>query len=164
MTSSEKWQYARAAPTPGKECIDCRAAERPLTRPAPFPGPRCYSDDIAARKAAKKRAKAKRVEKTYTLTSEDYDKLYRFQAGRCAGCRRATGASKRLAVDHDHMCCPGPTSCGKCVRGLMCSDCNRILGHFRDDAVAFERMAAYLREWPSVRAGIVPVVYGGHHE
>lgn len=163
----DKWQYAKAAPTPGKECVDCKAAGRALTRPAPFPGPRCYSDDIAFRKAQKKRTKAKRIEKVYGLTEEQRDALYRAQGGRCFGCRRATGASKALAVDHDHACCPGPTSCGKCVRGLLCDYCNRTLGHYRDDPAAFDRMAGYLREWPSRRAGVVPpaeAVYSGHHD
>jgi hypothetical protein len=35
---------------------------------------------------------------------------------------------RRLNVDHDHRCCPGDQSCGKCVRGLLCRTCNRIEG------------------------------------
>lgn len=170
MTSSDRWQYAKREPTPDRRCKDCVDVGIPTVRPAPFPGPRCYSHDLAFRKDQKKRGKSARVTATYSITPEQYDALYRFQAGRCAGCRRATGASKRLAVDHDHMCCPGPTSCGKCVRGLLCSTCNSTLAHFRDDAHAFERMAAYLRQWPSRRAGVVPTapqpdpaVYSGHH-
>jgi len=95
------------------------------------------------------------VQSTYTLTEDQYNALYKSQGGRCALCRRATGASKRLAVDHDHACCPGPRSCGRCVRGLVCSTCNDVLAHFRDDPVAFERGAAYLKQWPSITAGVV---------
>jgi hypothetical protein len=41
-----------------------------------------------------------------------------------------------FCVDHDHTCCPGEYTCGKCVRGLLCDDCNKKLHdspawHFR---------------------------------
>lgn len=145
MATGERWTYPKADPTPGRTCRDCGSA----SRPAPNPGPRCASCHRAAVKAASLRRKGARVQATYQLTPEAYRALYEAQAGRCAGCRRATGGSKRLAVDHDHTCCPGPTSCGQCVRGLLCDTCNRMLGHFRDSPESFERMAAYLRRSPT---------------
>lgn len=87
----------------------------------------------------------------YTLTAAEYDEIYAAQGGRCAICRRATGARRRLAVDHDHSCCNGPTSCGRCVRGLLCKSCNKSLGFYRDDPEAFRRAADYLERWPSGR-------------
>lgn len=154
--TSDRWQYAKPKPTPGKVCTDCVAEGIRTKRPAPHPGPRCTShhkEELRRRRLANA---ARRVQTTYGIGEEQYQELLASQGGRCAGCRRATGASKRLAVDHDHSCCPGPKSCGRCVRGLVCSTCNDVLAHFRDDPYAFERMASYLRDWPSRRAGIVP--------
>lgn len=47
-------------------------------------------------------------------------------------------------VDHDHSCCSGGTSCGKCVRGLLCQSCNWILGHSGDNARRLLTLAIYL--------------------
>ncbi len=54
---------------------------------------------------------------------------------RCALCRRPlylkgarTSGEAGASIDHDHACCPGPTSCGRCIRGLTCHSCNLRLG------------------------------------
>ncbi|MGW2207160.1 endonuclease VII domain-containing protein [Streptomyces sp. NPDC001774] len=134
-------------------CKECPPA---LKRPAPNPGPRCATHWRLEKKRRKDDAHAKRVLRTYGL--DDYPALHAFQGGRCAICRRATGASKQLAVDHDHSCCPGPNSCGQCIRGLLCSICNRLLGHGRDDPQFFKRVIAYLyhppaQSWAATTAG-----------
>jgi hypothetical protein len=59
----------------------------------------------------------------------DYDALLERQGGRCAMCGTdACASGQRFSVDHDHSCCPGEFSCGKCVRGLLCRKCNGALG------------------------------------
>lgn len=93
---------------------------------------------------------AKRVHKTYGLEPGQYELLLAAQDGKCFICRRKAGA-KRLSVDHDHACCAGPVSCGKCVRGLLDKACNRFLGYIRDDANAAYRMADYLVYPPARR-------------
>lgn len=148
-----KWQYAKPKKTPGKVCVDCKTGGRPLTRPAPHPGPRCASDWNEEKRRKRLARAVKHVETTYGLSREDYDALYAFQGGRCALCRRATGASKRLAVDHDHYLArrhghPEGEGCRACARGLVCSTCNDILAHFRDDPAAGVRIARYLQRWP----------------
>lgn len=126
-------------------CKDCRAEGLTTApRPAPHPGPRCVTHHRAKRKRDKERAHGLRVEAGFNISKERYDQLKAFQGGVCALCRRATGATKRLAVDHDHSCCAGKTSCGKCVRGLLCGPCNSVLSHARDDVEFFRRAVEYL--------------------
>lgn len=67
------------------------------------------------------------------------------QNGMCAICGESLEGKKRLFVDHDHSCCPGVTSCGKCVRGLLCRHCNPMLGYARDSVENLERAIEYLK-------------------
>lgn len=68
------------------------------------------------------------LRRMYGLTPEQYDALLVAQGGVCAICEAAS--DERLHVDHDHACCPGKASCGKCIRGLLCGKCNRLLGWY----------------------------------
>lgn len=140
-------------------CKDCATTGVTTARPAPHPGPRCATHHRIETRRKRLAAAGRRVERTYGLTPDEYDRLYAHQGRRCAICRRATGAvtrkgQRRLAVDHDHTCCPGPTSCGRCVRGLLCGPCNDVLAHARDAPDYFHRALNYLREWPSLAARI----------
>lgn len=120
-------------------CKDCKSTTRALN----YPGPRCTTCHRAKVAERKEVAHGQHVEKTYDISAEEYKILYAAQGGRCAICRRATGAARRLAVDHDH-------KTGK-VRGLLCKPCNRYgIGIFaRDDPEVFDRAAAYLRNPPA---------------
>lgn len=153
-----KWVYDTPILTPGRECKHADS-ESHRSRPAPHPGPRCATCHRSVAKDRKKAAAAKAVERTYGITAEQYAALLEAQGGRCALCQVATGASKKLAVDHDHHCTEGhdpKTGCPKCVRGLLCSNCNKIVGHFRDDPGAFARGVDYLAT-PPARAVLVGV-------
>lgn len=77
------------------------------------------------------------------ITEADYDRLLAAQGGVCAGCLEPPG-ERRLAIDHDHKCCPGQTACGGCVRGLLCTRCNTSLGRLLDNADTLRRLADYL--------------------
>lgn len=82
----------------------------------------------------------------YGITLELYNEILERQGGRCAICRQLPSHQLRnFDVDHDHKCCPGKKSCGRCVRGLLCRACNVGLGHFRDDFALLARAIEYLK-------------------
>lgn len=125
-------------------CVDCRAEGITTKRKAPHPGPRCASHHRAKRDQRKSESHAAHVENTYSITIEQYNAILEAQGGVCAICRKASGKRRNLSVDHDHSCCKGPTSCGRCVRSLICRKCNDILGYWRDDPEVMERAILYL--------------------
>lgn len=121
------------------QCKDCPEGVSRLVR---RPGPRCQEHRIAFTRAQKAVKHGRWILATYGITAEEYDAIYQAQGGKCAICQRATGASKRLSVDHDH-------KTGE-VRGLCCTPCNRdVLGHLRDEVEAFRRCIRYLTDPPA---------------
>lgn len=54
------------------------------------------------------------------------------------------GATDKLVVDHDHSCCPGAYTCGKCFRGWLCHGCNTGLGKLGDSVESLEKAIQYL--------------------
>lgn len=126
-----------------KPCKDCVTEGVSTNRPAPHPGPRCTTHHRAKTKERKAAAHEARVQIVYGLGHGEYDRLYQYQGGVCAGCNRSTGKVKRLAVDHNHSTLE--------VRGLLCGPCNRLIGYFRDDPTTFLRLAEYLTNPPARR-------------
>lgn len=125
-----------------KPCKDCVTEGVTTQRSAPHPGPRCATHHRAKRKADRTRNHGRHVERTFGITGDQYRELYEFQDGRCAICRRATGATRALAVDHDHET--------GVVRGLCCSWCNfELLG--RLDTPALMRAIEYRLNPPAVQ-------------
>jgi hypothetical protein len=83
----------------------------------------------------------------YRITVAQYDALLASQHGKCAICKAVNASGRDLAVDHDHACCPGARSCGKCVRSLLCSRCNIGIGQFLDSPELMRAAAAYVEGW-----------------
>jgi len=77
------------------------------------------------------------------LSAEDYQALLKKQQGRCAVCgirdghRSCRGRHCRLALDHDHRT--------GTIRGLLCNNCNRGLGRFKDSVKLLEAAVRYLK-------------------
>lgn len=81
----------------------------------------------------------------YKLTPEQYSAKLAEQGGGCAIC----GIFETpMHVDHDHACCNlKKKSCGKCVRGLLCSRCNLALGYVRENLMIVKALDEYLHKW-----------------
>jgi hypothetical protein len=72
----------------------------------------------------------------------DYASLLLEQQGTCAICETDTpnNGRKTFDVDHDHTCCAAHQSCGNCVRGLLCSYCNMLIGMYKEDLTVIETL------------------------
>ena len=74
-----------------------------------------------------------------------YQEMLREQNGVCAICHeperspdKASGKTRDLAIDHNHET--------GAVRQLLCSNCNRAIGLFRDDPALLDAAMAYLHK------------------
>ena len=93
----------------------------------------------------------------HRMTMEQYTALRLEQADRCGACKEPLrfGESRAVTVDHDPRCCEyetlstgrtkGSISCGKCVRALLCSPCNRAIGFFERYPQRVHMWIDYLR-------------------
>lgn len=97
----------------------------------------------------RRRDKNRRMQiRRYGIEWERYEQMLADQGGVCAICKQPpSGVGKtgqRLHVDHDHSCCPGTASCGECVRGLLCNNCNRGIGYLQDDPTILTAALRYV--------------------
>lgn len=83
------------------------------------------------------------LKRKYGITTDEYTKMSEKQKGLCAICGKKettreprTGRLKELAVDHCH-------KTGR-ARGLLCSQCNKGIGHFDDDVERIKSAITYL--------------------
>lgn len=80
------------------------------------------------------------LQRTYGITSEQFEKMRQLQKGRCKLCNAPplTRAKtiRRLFVDHDHKT--------ERVRGLLCYRCNRALPDYITDPAWFSRAQDYV--------------------
>lgn len=80
--------------------------------------------------------KAYRYRARYGLSRSDMTIMHEAQEGRCRICEEP----KELCVDHDHET--------GAVRGLLCHQCNRALGGFRDSIEILRSAILYLETTP----------------
>ena len=88
----------------------------------------------------------------FKLTQEQFEKMSK---NGCMICNQVT--ERNLHVDHDHACCDGNMTCGKCVRGVVCNKCNTLIGHYergtiRIDNLLYKQVEKYLDKYNKKRA------------
>jgi hypothetical protein len=129
-------------------CKPCRAAQQYYTRN--HNKVRCSWNDCERPNLSdglcqlhyKRRAKGKpmddrkdgpqkyiKIKQYYKLTKEQYDEMAKNGCYICA-------SKEFLHVDHDHACCLGKKTCGKCIRGIVCASCNQNLGQLEKGTIA----------------------------
>lgn len=92
------------------------------------------------------------MQSRYGITLDRYNEMLIDQGGVCALCGGVNKGGRALSVDHDHDCCRGPRSCGRCVRALLCGNCNLGLGHFHDDVDLMSQAIKYVEAHRDPRA------------
>src|SRR5437870_6973504 len=83
-----------------------------------------------------------KLKQLYGITLEEYNKLFKIQNGICIICHLPEKRSKyndvfKLCIDHNH-----ETSK---IRGLLCHNCNQILGHSKENISILEKCITYLK-------------------
>jgi Autographiviridae endonuclease VII len=77
----------------------------------------------------------KRCEAIYGISLEDHDRMFAQQGGRCRICKRKS----KLFIDHCHVS-------GR-VRGLLCNNCNCLIGFSGDDPSRLMAGSSYLHRF-----------------
>lgn len=78
--------------------------------------------------------------KKHKISEETFNIMVAKFDGKCYACR----TNEARSIDHDHSCCPTYRSCGKCVRGILCVQCNTALGLLKDSTDRIYRLIEYL--------------------
>lgn len=89
--------------------------------------------------------KCRRLSK-YKMSSAEFDRLTSDASGVCPICVKRPA----IVIDHDHSCCTSRMTCGKCVRGVLCRQCNAAIGVLTDAGVT--RAALYMRRYARRRS------------
>ena len=87
------------------------------------------------------RTKKYNLKAVYNITLEDYNELVEKQNGLCAICGKVETTSNQfgsrpLCVDHNHET--------GIVRGLLCAQCNHLLGNAKDNIEILQKAIIYM--------------------
>jgi Predicted ATP-dependent serine protease len=85
----------------------------------------------------------RRIRRHYGIGKREWVQLASPDGG-CVLCGELNG----LMIDHYHGCCGSEFGCVKCLRGLLCDFCNRVLGRIEQKPELAARFSDYLLRRP----------------
>lgn len=89
--------------------------------------------------------KHNRIYKLYNIDPAVYEEKLLQQNNSCAICKTHELICGTLVIDHDHKCCSErSTSCGNCIRGLLCAKCNSGIGYLMESKDTLNSAIDYL--------------------
>lgn len=78
------------------------------------------------------------LERNYGITEHEYQEMFYKQQGLCAICSNPPGI-KKLCVDHRHS--------DGAIRGLLCHNCNFVIGNAKDSLAILGSAIEYLEKY-----------------
>lgn len=82
------------------------------------------------------------------ITPQIYAELLEEQSGVCKGCGKTPEENGiNLSIDHRHSCCDKQYSCGNCISGLLCTNCNLALGNAKENINTLENLISYIKDF-----------------
>lgn len=98
---------------------------------------KCRRDKYKGNENTKQRLRNRNLIRSYGITLHQYNILFLKQSGKCAICGvHQKDLEQSLNVDHDHS--------NGAIRSLLCPDCNRGLGCFKDNKDILKKAYKYL--------------------
>lgn len=120
----------------GSYCLECR---RKIAKKSRAKNRKAINARAKAwYRANPRKALTRYLKMAYNMGIEQYDKMFKDQLGACAICREQNLEGKRLHVDHNH-------ENGK-IRGLLCVNCNLLLGNAKDRISTLILASEYLEK------------------
>lgn len=80
----------------------------------------------------------------YRMSNVLFSNLLSSQGHKCAVCKSILSLTY---VDHDHACCNGTVTCGRCIRGILCARCNMAIAAL-ENPLWMQQAKEYLRMPP----------------
>lgn len=99
---------------------------------------RQYERNYIQRPDVKRHRQEYALQYYYRITPKEREEKLLAQKGKCAICTKQLPDWTKARIDHDHKT--------KKVRGILCNDCNLLLGHAFDNIVTLQKAVDYLQQ------------------